>query len=292
MTASKDKSTMAMLRDIGEALKVMWWHFFDWIAVLSWRQMGVFVILAFLGVGMLGLPDPFVFLILATIGMKILAGGKRRAELAAGAAIERANVEALERRLLEAQIAVLQAQVEPHFLFNTLALIGQLIETDPPQASLIHKHLIAYLRSAMPQMREQGGSTLARQVELSRAYLNIMQARMKERLQVEIDVPRGLADTPFPPMMLQSVVENAIKHGLETKVEGGKVTIRAAVNHGFLHVDVIDNGAGFDLTADDGTGLSNIRERLKVLYGGKARLVIEVPPEGGALVSIRLPYPA
>ncbi|HEY5801447.1 MAG TPA: histidine kinase [Burkholderiaceae bacterium] len=286
-----DNDVTRAAREIGGLLRVVWWNFFDWIALLTWPHMAVFAIICMIGVGMLRLPDGFIFLVLATVAMKILAGGKRKAELAAGAANERAEVEALERRLLEAQIAVLQAQVEPHFLFNTLALIGQLIETDPPEAARIQKHLIAYLRSAMPQMREQGGSTLGRQVALSKAYLEIMQARMKERLHVVVDVPAGLAEVPFPPMMLQSVVENAIKHGLETKVEGGTVTIRSSVVDGELYVDVQDDGVGFNLSADEGTGLSNIRERLKVLYGGKARLVVEIPPGGGALVSIRMPYP-
>jgi LytS/YehU family sensor histidine kinase len=279
------------LRDLGATLGKLWWQFFDWIALLSWPKMILLCILAMMVAGMLGLPAIFFLAIIATAVMKVLAGGKRRAEVAAGAATERANVEMLERRLLEAQIAALQAQVEPHFLFNTLALIGQLIETDPPQAAHIHKHLIAYLRSAVPQMREQGSSTLGRQVELSRAYLAIMQARMKERLSVEIDLPPALIDVPFPPMMLQSVVENAIKHGLEPTTQGGRIVIRASLVGADLQVDVIDNGAGFDPHADDGTGLANIRERLKVLYGGKAQLIIELPPEGGTKVSLRLPDP-
>jgi LytS/YehU family sensor histidine kinase len=291
MKPETKQDIMRTLREIGEILRMLWWKFFDWIALLSWPHMAIFVLLCFMAIGILNLPEGMVFFVFATIGMKILAGGKRKAELAAGAANERANTEALERRLLEAQITVLQAQVEPHFLFNTLALIGQLIETNPKEAVRVQNHLIAYLRTAMPQMREQGGSTLGRQVELSKAYLAIMEARMKERLRVVVEVPQGLNDVPFPPMMLQSLVENAIKHGLETKLEGGTVVIRASVVDGELWVDVQDDGNGFDLTADDGTGLANIRERLKVLYGGKARLVVEVPPGGGALVSIRMPYP-
>ena len=112
---------------------------------------------------------------------------------------------------------------------------------------------------------------------------------MRERLSVAIELPSALIDVPFPAMMMQSVVENAIKHGLEPKTHGGHITVRANLVDSLLHVDVIDNGAGFDSHADDGTGLANIRERLKVLYGGKAHLVIEVPEDGGALVSIRVP---
>lgn len=277
-------------RSTGATLTKFWWQFFDWVAVISWPKMLLLCFFAFIFAGILHLPSIFFLAIFATLVMKVLAGGKRRAEIAASMATERANVEALERRLLEAQIAVLQAQVEPHFLFNTLALIGQLIETDPPEAARIHQHLIAYLRSAVPQMRANGGATLGGQIELSRAYLNIMQARMKERLSVTIELPPVLQDAPFPPMMLQSVVENAIKHGLEPKVQGGQIIIRASLMDDYLIVDVVDNGAGFNLHANDGIGLANIRERLKVLYGGKAQLVIEIPPQGGTVVSFRIPH--
>jgi LytS/YehU family sensor histidine kinase len=187
-------------------------------------------------------------------------------------------------------MATLQAQIEPHFLFNTLALIGQLIETDPPQAARIHANLIQYLRAALPQMREKGGGTLGRQVELSRAYLSIMQARMRERLTVAIEMPQALSEAPFPTMMLQTLVENSIKHGLEPKVAGGHIDIRAHALDGYLKVEVIDNGVGFNLHAGDGIGLANIRERLKMLYGQNGQLIIEAPADGGAYTCIRIPY--
>jgi LytS/YehU family sensor histidine kinase len=285
-----DKQTAKTATNNETNFSKLWWQFFDWVAVVSWPKMVFLCFFAFVFAGMLHLPSIFYLAILATIVMKVLAGGKRRAEIAANVATERANVEALERRLLEAQVAVLQAQVEPHFLFNTLALIGQYIETDPPEAARIHKHLIEYLRAAIPQMRASGGTTLAEQINLSRAYLNIMQARMKERLRVVIEVPSVLNDARFPPMMLQSVVENAIKHGLEPKLDGGEIRISARLADGDLVVEVADNGAGFNLHAKDGVGLANIRERLKILYGGKAQLVIEIPPHGGTAVAIHVPY--
>jgi sensor histidine kinase YesM len=139
-------------------------------------------------------------------------------------------------------------------------------------------------------MRSNGGGTLGKQVELSRAYLAIMQARMKERLTVQFSVPDFLGSAPFPPMMLLILIENAIKHGLEPKIEGGRIEISAKVVHATLHVDVRDNGIGFDLHSDEGVGLANIRERLRLLFGTSAELVIEAPPEGGALASIRIPY--
>jgi LytS/YehU family sensor histidine kinase len=290
MNQPMEKPTPSTLREILDFASEFWWRFVDWVAVVSWPKLALVWLLTMIMVGgMLHMPQTAFLFVLVSLGTKVLAGGKRRADIAAKAAAERANVESLERRLLEAQMVALQAQIEPHFLFNTLALIGRLIETDPPQAARVHMHLIEYLRSAMPQMREKGGSTLGKQVELSRAYLAIMQARMKNRLAVEIDVPTELEFEPFPPMMLQTVVENAIKHGLEPKTEGGRITIRARAVHGFLHVDVTDDGMGFDMHADEGVGLTNLRERLKVLFGGKAQLVIEAPASGGAFVSIRVP---
>ena len=290
MQASHVNRVIDFLREVGEAASTLWWRFFDWLAVVEWRQLFVTAFLMLVLGAVFNVEQPVVTMIVMSLAIKVLAGAKRKAELTAHEATERADVAALERRLLEAQMATLQAQVEPHFLFNTLALIGQLIETDPPQAARIHMHLIDYLRSTLPQMRAPSGGTLGRQVELSRAYLAIMQARMKERLSVGFDVPAALKDAPFPPMMLQILIENAIKHGLEPKIEGGHIAVRASVAGNVMQVDVQDNGVGFDLHADDGVGLANVRERLRLLYGDQAELVIEAPLAGGALASIRLPY--
>ena len=290
MQASQLNRAVDLLREATEVVKTMWWRFFDWLAVTEWRQLIIIWLLGLVSFGMLQTPEPAVWFVLISFAVKVLAGGKRKAELEAAAAGRKADVATLERKLMEAQMATLQAQVEPHFLFNTLALIGQLIETDPPEAARIHAHLIDYLRTTLPQMRASGGGTLGKQVELSRAYLAIMQARMKERLAVRFEVPDFLGSAPFPPMMLQTLIENSIKHGLEPKIEGGRIEISAKVVHATLQVDVRDNGAGFDMHADEGVGLANIRERLHLLYGKEAELVIEAPAEGGALTSIRIPY--
>ena len=291
MRASELNKIMDFLRDVIAEATLLWWSFFDWLALVDWRQLYITWFLVFAFGVMLHLQEPAIWFIMLSFGVKVLAGGKRRAELVAKEATAQADVATLERRLLEAQMATLQAQVEPHFLFNTLALIGQLIETDPPQAAKIHMHLIEYLRSTLPQMRAVGGGTLGRQVQLSRAYLAIMQARMKERLTLCFEVPDSLEHAPFPPMMLQILIENAIKHGLEPKIEGGRIDVSARCEEGFMRVDVRDNGVGFNLHANDGVGLANIRERLQLLYGARAELVIEAPLEGGALASIRIPYP-
>ncbi len=290
MSASQINSGLDFLRDVFREASVLWWRFFDWLAVVEWRQLALTWFLAFMVCAPLNMPEPAFWYMIVSFGVKVLAGGKRKAELMAKEATVQANVATLERRLMEARMAALQAQVEPHFLFNTLALIGQLIETDPKEAARVHAHLIEYLRSTLPQMRARDGGTLGKQVELSKAYLSIMQARMKERLNVRFEVPDFLGSAPFPPMMLQTLIENSIKHGLEPKIAGGTVTVRAYVDGVTLHVEVCDDGVGIDPHADDGIGLANIRERLQLLYGANAELVIQMPPSGGACALIKLPY--
>jgi LytS/YehU family sensor histidine kinase len=285
------KSLLDIVREVGETAAGLWWRFFDWLAQVEWRKLIIiWLLLLIVGLTPFGLPKQTGALILLSFGLKVLAGGKRKAELEARDATSHADEEGLERRLVEARMAALQAQVEPHFLFNTLALIGQLIETDPPQAALIHQNLIDYLRATLPQMRAKGAGTLGRQIEMSRAYLAIMQARMRSRLAVSVDVPEEMLSATFPVMMLQILIENAIKHGLEPKIQGGRIDIRASVEGRMLQVDVIDDGIGFDIHAADGVGLANVRERLRILYGNRAQLVIEKPLIGGTRASIRIPY--
>jgi sensor histidine kinase YesM len=143
----------------------------------------------------------------------------------------------------------------------------------------------------MPQMRDASSRpTLGQQVALSSAFLEIMAMRMEARLESVVNVPEGLKSAVFPSMMLQTLVENAIKHGLEPRAAGGKVEIKAEIADGQLAVHVIDNGVGFAPKSDGGVGLANIRERLKALYGGRAELIISVPPEGGTTATITVPY--
>lgn len=189
----------------------------------------------------------------------------------------------------------MQAQVEPHFLFNTLASIDHLIETDPPRASLMQKNLIALLRASMPTMREAnagGARDLGRELAVIKPYLDILKVRMEERLQTVIDVPDGLLSAEFPPMMIQSLVENAIKHGLEPKAEGGSLGIKAEILHGKLALTVTDTGLGFGRadTAGTGVGLANIRERLNLLYGTKGTVTVTENQPSGTRVTITIPY--
>jgi hypothetical protein len=232
-----------------------------------------------------------MLLILAGIIVKVVLGGKKRAERRAEAATETAAEESLKRQLAEAQLKTMQAQVEPHFLFNTLASVDYLIETEPSTASKMQKSLIQYLRAALPQMRE-GSTTLGKEVQLCRSYLEILKFRMEDRLQYSLIVPQGLSSAQFPPMMLQSLVENSIKHGLEPKPEGGSLTISADISNGRLRVTVADSGLGFAAAgiSGSGVGLANVRERLAALYGGAAQLSIEANSPSGTIVTIEVPY--
>ena len=154
----------------------------------------------------------------------------------------------------------------------------------------MQQSLIRYLRSAMPQLRDGKRPTLGQQVSLCSAFLEIMAVRMEGRLQSVVNVPEGLKSAVFPSMMLQTLVENAIKHGLEPKAEGGRLEIGAEIVDGQLAVHVLDTGIGFMPKSEVGVGLANIRERLKVLYNGRAELIISVPPEGGTCATIKVPY--
>ncbi|SDH38901.1 MULTISPECIES: sensor histidine kinase [unclassified Duganella] len=232
-------------------------------------------------------------LVLALFGTKFLMGSKKRAEAETQSANAAAERESMQRQLSEAKMQMMQAQVEPHFLFNTLASVEHLIETDPPRASAMQRSLIKYLRAVLPQMRDSSLFTnLGRETDMVEAYLNLLKMRMEERLTVEIDVPEGLRTAAFPPMMLQSMVENAIKHGLEGKPEGGTLKVRADVAHNKLRVIVIDNGLGFGAKPSDGTGLglTNIRERLKLLHGEQGQLLIAANSPSGVIVTIEVPY--
>ena len=238
-----------------------------------------------------------MWFILFSIIVKLSYKGKVQAEAKAAQATEVAESESLKRQVIEARMAAMQAQVEPHFLFNTLASIEHLIETDPPRAGKMQRNLIALLRATMPTMREanaQSTRDLGRELAVIRPYLEILKVRMEERLQTELNVSDGLLSAEFPPMMLQSLVENAIKHGLEPKAEGGLLRVSAEIVHGKLAVTVADTGLGFGKASTVGTGigLSNIRERLALLYGDKASLTVTETDGGGTSITITVPYVA
>jgi two-component sensor histidine kinase len=209
-------------------------------------------------------------------------------ERAAQAARERERLQAAERAAAQANLRALQAQIEPHFLFNTLANVVSLIEPKPAVARRMLQDFIEYLRSSLAATRAQS-STLGREADLMRAYLRLIQIRMGERLRFRVDIPDALADEAFPPMLLQPLIENAIKHGLESRIEGGEVSVDAERRGDFMEITVDDSGTGFQGDAQSGTGLSNVRERLAALYGPEANLLIEGREAGGTRVRFQVP---
>jgi hypothetical protein len=197
------------------------------------------------------------------------------------------------RREAELRLSVLAAQVEPHFLFNTLAGVRSAIATDPARATEMIDRLVDYLRAAIPRLRSDGGSaaaTLAGQLDIVRAYLGLMAARMP-RLAWTIDVAPELLAAPCPPLMLISLAENAVKHGVEPKIGPVHVAVRAArTADGRLEITVADDGAGFAATGNGGgLGLANIRERLQQMYGDRAALALKARPDGGVAAILTLP---
>jgi signal transduction histidine kinase len=242
-----------------------------------------------------GLMNFALFWVLMSVVIKITYKGRLQAEVKAAQATETAESESLKRQVVEARMAAMQAQVEPHFLFNTLASIDHLIETAPERASQMQKNLIALLRASMPTMREAstgGVRELGRELAVIKPYLEILKVRMEERLQFQINVPEGLHSAEFPPMMIQGLVENAIKHGLEPKAEGGSLLVKAEIVHGKLAVTVADTGVGFGQAATRGTGvgLANIRERLQLLHGSRASLSVAENKPSGTVVTVTVPY--
>ena len=194
-----------------------------------------------------------------------------------------------EKELAVAKLGLLHAQVEPHFLYNTLGSAKYLIKSDPVRAEEMLDNLILYLRHSLPRT-EDSLSTIADELERARAYLDILQIRMGARLRTQIEIPDALKSVPFPTMMLQTLVENSIKHGLEPKTGGGTIWILARTNEHGVAVTVADDGRGFSTeTAGTGIGLKNVRERLKLAYGGDASFSIVANFPAGIAATITVP---
>jgi signal transduction histidine kinase len=197
----------------------------------------------------------------------------------------------LEQRMTEARLSVLQAQIEPHFLFNTLAAVKRLYRTDSTAAASTLDNLIHYLTVALPQIR-QVESTLGREATLVEAYLNIHRIRMGRRLTFRIDVPAPLQGERVPPMMLLTLVENAIKHGLAPLPGGGFIHLSARSTNGRLCIEVADSGRGFISTSGAGTGLANLRARLAAQYGSAGALTLAINAPRGVVARLTLPASA
>ena len=193
-----------------------------------------------------------------------------------------------EKQSLAAQLRMLQAQIEPHFLFNSLANVAALIETDPQLAARLLDALIRYLRSSLVRTRAEGG-TLGDEVALLTAYLDVLKIRMGGRLAYAFDIAPELLGAAFPPMLLQPLVENAIRHGLEPKVAGGRLVVSARRQGDRLQISVTDDGLGFAETPGEGIGVANIRARLAAIYGPAARLELRSAAGAGVTAIMSLP---
>ena len=275
-----------------------------WLLSISWKLFSGVSFLLMIGFSILAIPQVALLIIVTSIVIKVTYKYQTQAEEKATAATYLAETEQLKRQLVEARLAAMQAQVEPHFLFNTLASIDHLIETDPPRASLMQKSLIALLRATLPSMRETGNPklrNLGQELAVIRPYLDIQKMRMEDRLQIQWDIPEGLNSAEIPHMMVLSLVENSFKHGLEPKADGGTLALRAEVSHGHLEVTIRDSGVGYypaesaglkDQTGH-GFGLKNIRDRLALIYGDQAKFSIralEAYEGSGTLAKITVPY--
>ncbi|KQV87612.1 sensor histidine kinase [Pelomonas sp. Root1237] len=202
--------------------------------------------------------------------------------------------EMLQARVTEAQLKLLQGQIEPHFLFNTLANVQSLIDFDPARAKQMLERFTDYLRASLGQLRGDT-TTLAQEFAMLDAYLALMQLRMGERLRVRLELPAELNGIELPPLLVQPLVENAIHHGLEPKIAGGEIVVSARREADTLVIDVDDDGQGLDAPkrrGGNGVALDNIRERLKARWGLRATLELQPREGGGTRARICIPFSA
>lgn len=205
-----------------------------------------------------------------------------------------ADAERLQRIEQEAlaahtQLALLQAQIEPHFLFNTLSNVVGLIDTDAPAARKMLIDLTALLRTSLTRTRKPV-VTLAEELDLLRAYLGIMAVRMGTRLDWRIEAAPDTLGARLPPLLVQPLVENAIRHGLEPKAEAGQLSIRCQRDENMIDIEVSDNGLGISGNLCEGTGLANVRQRLAATCGERSTLSLKANPGGGVIAQLRLPF--
>lgn len=230
-----------------------------------------------------------LFSLLATLAYHYYFTSHRRLreleEARREAALREANV---QKTALRAHLAALQAQIEPHFLFNTLANLHSLIGRDDAAARTLLENLDGYLRTTLAHSRAES-ATLGDECAMLGAYLAIQAQRMAGRLQWHIDVPDALRAQPFPPMLLQPLVENAVLHGVEPQLEAGRVTIAARMQDDYLCIDVADDGPGFVESTPGGVGLANVRERLAALFGPRARLELRTRQPAGVIAELWIP---
>jgi signal transduction histidine kinase len=279
-----------------------------WARVLFWGVLPIVGVTAgySLAASLLGLSDfsrsmftprglvtiAFLALIITGIVYAVLAPRARTAQAEAAVAREQARAAAAEREAALARMKALAAQVEPHFLYNTLAHVASLVDAKPADARAMLERLIALLRSSA--RAGNGGTTLGDEAEMLRAYLDLIAMRMGPRLAWSIDVPATLRTIAMPPSVLQPLVENAVKHGLEPKVDGGRIDLTARERDGVLEVVVADTGVGFGaavevLGGSTELGLAMLKQRLAALYGDAATLVLAENVPDGVRATLSIP---
>jgi hypothetical protein len=207
----------------------------------------------------------------------------------ATAAADELQVVQMERQIAEMRLQTLRNQIEPHFLFNTLATVRRLHEAQPAQGSQLLRDLIDYLRLTIANL-QRSYATLGHEVDLVRAYLGVVEVRMSGRLEVRFDFPPSLLACAFPPLTLATLVENAVKHGVGPQPHGGTIDVSARRAGDALEVVVTDSGAGFASTIGTGIGLANVRARLRNLYGLRGQLSLASHKPHGVRAEIRIPF--
>lgn len=195
-----------------------------------------------------------------------------------------------DKLITETHLKLLQAQIEPHFLFNTLTSILVLSEKEPRKAKIMHDNFMQYLKATLAKTRASV-TTIGQDIKLIKAYLDIFKVRMKKRMQYSIEADDEVIDQPFPSMLIQPIVENAIKHGLEPNIKGGDIRIKVTKQErSRLRWEIADTGPGMSDKADMGTGLSNVIERIETLYGKEGHFSIKDNKPSGVKVTLEVPY--
>ncbi len=233
---------------------------------------------------------PFA-IFMALFMVLVLMAGERRVRSETLAARQNEQIAAAAQLLAEARLRGLQAQIEPHFLYNTLANVLSLIDSQPARARHMLERFIDYLRASLTASRAEH-ATLGAELDLAAAYLDVLAVRMGERLRYRIEVAGELRAIRIAPMLLQPIVENAVMHGLEPKVAGGEIVLRAYSDVQTLYIEVADTGAGLSAAAPKaggGVGLANLRSRLRSLYGAGAQVQLLENQPCGMLVRVLLP---
>jgi two-component sensor histidine kinase len=240
-------------------------------------------------IGRVALIAGLIVAIVYTAIHSVVAGWRNREyELLTAQLQLQAQQESMARQISESKLRLLQAQIEPHFLFNTLGAVQQLAQTECPAAADLTANLITFLRASLTEMRNEQ-VTLASEFQLVEAYLKVMKTRLAHRLEFALDLPSEFATVKVPGMLLLTLVENAVKHGIEPSLQGGSIKVRVWRYHSSLRLDVLDSGIGLSVNPPVGVGIANVQERLRLAYGVQASCSLENIEPHGVLATVNLP---